>query len=162
MSRVNERLCTNKSFKIGLPCRMGRKGKLSISLWSPPTPLLPPSTSFTYVQVSEKERGAAVVAQNRPALVSIKRSVPYCLGAHRLVRLLIMSEGCSSTECGKVLGGQWLPSPSTPSPCLCHWTTLNCLEATQDKGSVPLGCEGPVCDLCAPSGASVQWNSLCC
>lgn len=157
MSGVNERLCTNECFKIGLPCRMGRKGKLSISFMvSAHSPPPTASTSFTYVQVSEKERGAAVVGQNRPALVQIKRSVPYCLGAHRLVCLLIMSEGCSSNECGKVLSGQWLPSPSTPSPCLYHWTTLNCLEATQDKGLVPLGCEGPVCDLCAPSGASIR------
>lgn len=94
-------------------------------MWSPPTRLLPPSTSFTYVQVSEKERGAAVVAQNRPALVPIKRSVPYCLGAHRLVCLLIMSEGYSSNECGEVLGGQCLPSlPLHPLATATgpHWT----------------------------------------
>lgn len=51
MSGVNERLCTNKGFKMGLFHRMGEKGKLRISFVS--------STSFTDVQVSKK--GAGVV-----------------------------------------------------------------------------------------------------
>lgn len=53
------------------------------------------------------------------------------------------------------------PVPPT-TPRHCHWTTLDCLEATWDKGPVPLGCEGPVCDLCAPSGASARWNGNVC
>lgn len=89
------------------------------------SPSLPTRLSL-YVQVSEKERGAAVVAEKRPALVPIKRSVLHCPGAHRLVCLLIMREGCSSNECGKVLSGQCVPSllptaaaATTTGP---HWT----------------------------------------
>lgn len=102
---------------------MGRKGKLRISFVSPSLSLSPslPARLSLYVQVSEKERGAAVVAEKRPALVPIKRSVLHCPGAHRLVCLLIMREGCSSNECGKVLSGQYVPSllPTATGP---HWT----------------------------------------
>lgn len=150
-----------KALKLACLAEWRERESWAYLLLFPPTPLLLPCTSFTYVQVSEKERGPAVVARNRPALVSIKRSVPYCFGAHRLVCLLIMSEYCTSDECGKVLGGQWLPSPSTPSPCLCNWTTLNCLEAIQDKGPVLPGCEGPVCDLYGTSGASARRSNVC-
>lgn len=56
-----------------------------------------------------KEEGVAKGTQwllKRWALVRIKGSVLYCLGAHSLVCLLIMRKGCSSNECGKVLSGQ--------------------------------------------------------
>lgn len=157
MSGVNERLCTNKSFKIGLSRRMGRKGKLRISFVSPLPVSLPPSPHvFHFTCRYLKRRGERRwFAEKRPALVSIKRSVLHCPGAHRLVCLLIMREGCSSNECGKVLSGQYVP-PSPPHRRRHHhWTTLDCLEAIWNKGSAPLCCGGPACGLCAPSGANI-------
>lgn len=101
MSGVNERLCTNKSFKMGPVSQNGRKGKLRISFVS--------STSFTYVQVSEKERGVVEGTQWFAETLSTCAHKGICsvlFGAHRLVCLLIMRKGCSSNECGKVLSGQ--------------------------------------------------------
>lgn len=101
MSGVNERLCTNKSFKMGLFHRMGRKGKLRISFVS--------STSFTYVQVSEKKREwcrAHTAVAEMLSTCAHKGICSALFEAHRLVCLLIMREGCSSNECGKVLSGQ--------------------------------------------------------